>query len=187
MSLSVNKGKSDSLTLLNSVWILTFLEVCLLLAKWFETVPEVCVIVHRIEPGTWCLIIASSGTFAVKKWLKKHLNLVPRVVLWSVGERPERIWYDRCRKPASKSIGYAMLMRPNEVETAVHGCLIPARVIFMCACARWLQHLECPPFFAPYFDIIPENAVFKSWWAYFKWEQNRVIALKWRVESVRDG
>ena len=46
-----------------------------------------------------------------------------RRALWSVGERQERIWYDRCRKPASVTIGYAMLMRPNEVET-VFVCLM---------------------------------------------------------------
>ena len=33
------------------------------------------------------------------------------------------------------SIGYAV-MRPNEAETAVHGCLIPARMIWLCACVR---------------------------------------------------
>ena len=32
------------------------------------------------------------------------------------------------QKPASASIGFAMLMGPNKAETAVHGCLI-TRVI----------------------------------------------------------
>ena len=38
------------------------------------------------------------------------------------------------------TIGYAMLMRPNKVETAVHGCLIPAQVKWRCACVRWWPH-----------------------------------------------
>lgn len=38
-------------------------------------------------------------------------------------------------KPSLASIGCAMLMRPNHSKTAVHGCLIPARVtIYMCPC-----------------------------------------------------
>ena len=33
-----------------------------------------------------------------------------------------------------------MLMRPQKTETAVQSCLIPARVIRFCACARWWPH-----------------------------------------------
>ena len=31
-------------------------------------------------------------------------------------------------------VGYAILMRPNKAETAVHGCHYPNRVIWPCAC-----------------------------------------------------
>ena len=40
-------------------------------------------------------------------------------------------------KPALASIGYAILMKPNKTEIAVHGFLIPALVIWLCACVRW--------------------------------------------------
>ena len=30
---------------------------------------------------------------------------------------------------------------PNKTGTAVHGCLVPARMIWFCACVRWRQHL----------------------------------------------
>ena len=40
------------------------------------------------------------------------------------------------KKKPLVTIGYAMLMRPNKVETAVHGCLIPAQVKWLCACVR---------------------------------------------------
>ena len=33
-----------------------------------------------------------------------------------------------------------MLMRPNKADIAVHGCLISARVIWLCACARRCSH-----------------------------------------------
>ena len=33
---------------------------------------------------------------------------------------------------------YAMLMRRNKAGTVVHGCLIPARLIWVCACIRTL-------------------------------------------------
>ena len=39
-------------------------------------------------------------------------------------------------KPALASIGYALLMRPNKAEIAVHGFLIPTRVIWCCTCVR---------------------------------------------------
>lgn len=45
-----------------------------------------------------------------------------------------------CKEPASASIGHAMLMRPNKVETAVHGCLTFAWVIWLYACVRWKTH-----------------------------------------------
>ena len=37
---------------------------------------------------------------------------------------------------------YAILMRPKKAETAVHDCLIPTRVIWLCACVRWGPHHE---------------------------------------------
>lgn len=40
------------------------------------------------------------------------------------------------QKPASASIGHAMLMRTNNAETAVHDCLIPYRVMWLCLCVR---------------------------------------------------
>lgn len=40
------------------------------------------------------------------------------------------------QKLASASIGHAMLMRTNNAETAVHDCLIPSRVMWLCLCVR---------------------------------------------------
>ena len=40
------------------------------------------------------------------------------------------------QKPASASIGHAMLIRTNNAETAVHVCLIPSRVMWLCLCVR---------------------------------------------------
>ena len=40
------------------------------------------------------------------------------------------------QKPASASIGHAMLMRTNNAETAIYDCLIPSRVMWLCLCVR---------------------------------------------------
>ena len=41
----------------------------------------------------------------------------------------------RYQKPR---VSNPMLLAPNKAESADHGCLIPARVIWLCTCVRWL-------------------------------------------------
>ena len=40
------------------------------------------------------------------------------------------------QNPTSESIGYAKLKKSHKAETAVHGCLLPAKVIWLYACVR---------------------------------------------------
>lgn len=67
------------------------------------------------------------------------------------------------KKNGSACVGFAMLTRPN--ETAIHGCLIPARLIWLCACVRsWPHHgagaQVCQPCVWPFFHAILKHQLF---------------------------
>ena len=86
------------------------------------------------------------------------------------------------------SIGHAMLMTPNKAETAVHGCLIPARVIWLCACVRRRPHhgsgVSCVHLVINLFQLrIPFSVYFgKLGWR--RGDQPHLSLLWWYVDPV---
>ena len=80
-------------------------------------------------------------------------------------------------------------MRPNKVETAVYGNLIPARVMWLCACVRWWPHhgigamcdtFLCKPFFWFSFLLLRcPPPIFMASLVLSAWFRERSIQWNW--------